>query len=538
MKRRDWVLLMVLEALVLAGVAVFQHSPGYMDADYYTLMGQQLAHGTAAEPFLWNYLDDPRGVPHPGFAYWQPMAAAVAAWGIRLAGHGGFAAARWPFFALALLVPPLTALLAFRLTHKRALALLSGGLAVASGFYLPYLAVPDTFTPLMVLGALFFLVLGWPEALHPTDVLHPLRAGSRLVGRRLARWQPWVLGLLAGLMHLARAEGFLWLLAAWGGLALARRRRLSPYVQVLLGYAVVMLPWFWRNLAAFGAPVAPGGWRTLWLTNYNELYAYPASQLTFAHWWASGWKAIASARLHAAATNLTSALAVQGAVVWLPMALAGLWQMRADRRVRVGAGMWAVLWLLMSVVFPFSGARGGFFHAGAAVQPLLWAVAPAGLMAFLRPLARWRNWRLSEAFSVLGWGLVAAAALLSVLVVQRRVIGPLPTEPTWDDPARAYARYGKGLTALGVPADALVLVNNPPGFTLMTGHPSLAVPDGGSDVAAAVARRYGARYWVLEANHPRPLNHYYCHPPTVPPPWEFLGMVDRYTPAFVLGAAR
>ena len=130
--------------------------------------------------------------------------------------------------------------------------------------------------------------------------------------------------------------------------------------------------------------------------------------------------------------------------------------------------------------------------------------------------------------------MVVGAALLTALVVQKRVIGPVPTQSNWDDPARAYARYGRGLDALGVPSNALVLVNNPPGFTLVTGHPTLAVPDGGSDAAAAVAQRYGARYWVLEANHPHPLNHYYCHPPTVPPSWRFLGMVDRYTPAFVL----
>ncbi|GEM_PF-156473 len=615
MKRRDGVLLLLLEALVLGAVAFFQHSPGYMDADYYTLMGRQVAHGTTAEPFLWNYLDDPRGLPHPGFAYWQPLAAWVAAGGMRLAGSDGFAAARWPFFALALLVPPLTALLAFRLTRERTLALLSGALAVASGFYLPYLAVPDVFTPLMVLGALFFLVLGWPEGGQP---LSPGGEGGQAGGegqrRRLAFWQPWVLGALAGLMHLARAEGFLWLLAAWGGLALARRNararylftlsrekpqipqknihrlhrlakigqntlksptltsvswrpwrslgglgglkirghpfyprgsrpifpRLNSYragLAALLGYAMVMAPWFWRNGVAFGTPLAPGGWRTLWLTQYDELYIYPAAKLTLAHWWASGWQAIVEARVHAAATNLVSALAVQGAVVWLPLAAAGMWQRRKDRRVLVGGGMWLALWLVMSVVFPFSGARGGFFHAGAALQPLLWALAPAGLAVVLRPAARRRGWRAGEALRVLGWGLVASAVLLSGLVVQRRVVGANPAKPRWDAAARAYARIGAALTALGVPADARVLVNNPPGFTWATGRAALAVPYGDAGVVAAVARRYGAPYWLLEANHPRPLERLYRRPQSAPPPWRFAGMAGPATPLLVLEGA-
>ncbi|NPA92129.1 MAG: hypothetical protein GXO56_00430 [Chloroflexi bacterium] len=534
MKLKDFALLMFLQFLALFAVAIFQHSPGYMDADYYTIMGQQVAHGTTAEPFIWNYLDDPQGVPHPGFAYWQPLAAFLAAWGIRLMPSAApFSAARIPFILLALLIPALTAWLAYTLTRRRDLALFSGGLAIASGFYFPYLAVPDTFTPLMVLGALFFIIAGWPEAWHLDDIVRPWRWARKLLSRSLAKHAPFFLGVLAGLMHFARAEGFLWLLAAWGVLVLRRRKVLRSYVWVLIGYGVVMFPWMLRNLSVFGTPLSPGGLRTLWLTDYNELYTYPASQLTFAHWWASGLKAILTARLKAAGTNLLTAWTVQGQILWLPFVLLGAWHTRSDRRVKIGLGMWLVLWVLMSAVFPFAGARGGFFHAGAALQPLFWALAPIGFAIALRPLARWRGWHLPQAQQVLGWGLVAATVLLTVLVVQRRVIGDFPTHPVWDKPARAYAELGTGLHNLGIPNDALILVNNPPGFTLITGYPSLAVPNGDADVVAEVARRYGARYWALESNHPKQQNHYYCHPTTVPEPWKVLGKVG-YTPVFVL----
>ncbi len=534
MKLKDLGLLIFLQALALFAVAVFQHSPGYMDADYYTIMGRQVAHGTTAEPFVWNYLDDPQGVPHPGFAYWQPLAAFLAAWGIRmLPSAAPFAGARLPFIVLAWLIPALTASLAYTFTRRRDLALLSGGLAIASGFYLPYLPIPDTFTPLMVFGALFFIIAGWPEAWHLDDFLRPWRWGSKWISRSFARHAPFLLGLLAGLLHFARAEGLLWLLAAWGVLVLRRRRVLRSYVWVLIGYGVVMFPWMLRNLSVFGTPFSPGGLRTLWLTDYNELYAYPASQLTFAHWWASGLKAILSARLDAAQRNLVTALAVQGEILWLPFVLIGAWKMRQDRRVKVGLAMWGALWLLMSLVFPFSGERGGFFHAGAALQPLFWSLAPIGFATLLQPVAHWRGWHLRQAQQVLGWGLVAATVLLTALVVQRRVVGDFPNHPTWDKPARSYAEIGAGLHTLGVPDGALVLVNNPPGFTLVTGYPSLAVPNGDADVVAEVAQRYGARYWVLESNHPKPQNHYYCHPTTVPAPWKVLGKVG-YTPIFVL----
>jgi len=534
MKRRDVFWLLIAQALALWAVMLFQNSPGYMDSAYYTVMGQQLAHGSDAEPFIWNFLDDPSGLPHPGFAYWQPLPAMIAAAGVRSWGDG-FAAARIPFALLALFAPWLTALLAFRLTERRDLALLSGALAVVSGFYLPYLPVPESFTPLMVLGALFFLfLLSWER--KPLGVLlRPWRLGGRLVARILGiGYLPALtLGLVVGMMWLTRAEGWLWLLAALAALALSRERRLSAYAWVLLGCFLLVFPWMLRNLSEFGSIFAPGGLRTLWLTNYNEIFVYPASKLTFTHWWKSGLKAILRARLHAGGTNLVSAFAVQGGVIWLPFALLGAWELRRKAIVQIALAMETILWLVFSLVFPFAGERGGFFHAGAALQPLWWALAPLGLALALKPLARWRKWNAGEAFRVIGWGFVGVSLLLTVLVVHRRVIGTDPTEPVWDKDTRLYLRFGEALRHYGASNGDIVLVNNPPGFTLATGFRTVVIPDGGVKDVTAVAKRYGARYWVLEVGHPRQLNHYYCHPAFVPAPWHYLGDV-ALNPLFVL----
>ena len=73
MRFRDYLLLALLQALALGAVAAFQHGPGYMDAEYYAVLGRRLATGQGpTEPFLWNYLDDPQGIPHPAFGYWAP----------------------------------------------------------------------------------------------------------------------------------------------------------------------------------------------------------------------------------------------------------------------------------------------------------------------------------------------------------------------------------------------------------------------------------------------------------------------------------
>jgi hypothetical protein len=68
---RHYLLLFVIGFLVPYGISRFQTMPGYMDADYYFVGGVQLANGKGfSEPYIWNYLDNPSGLPHPSHTYW------------------------------------------------------------------------------------------------------------------------------------------------------------------------------------------------------------------------------------------------------------------------------------------------------------------------------------------------------------------------------------------------------------------------------------------------------------------------------------
>ncbi len=85
-------------------VAALQPVPGYMDADYYYADGTQLASGQGfQEPFIWNFLDHPQGLPHPSNAYWYPMASLVAAAGMVFTGTINFISARIGFILMAAL---------------------------------------------------------------------------------------------------------------------------------------------------------------------------------------------------------------------------------------------------------------------------------------------------------------------------------------------------------------------------------------------------------------------------------------------------
>ena len=153
---RIYLLLTLLGLAVATVVAALQPSPGYMDADYYYAGGLQLASGHGfTEPYLWNYLDNPIGLPHPSNAYWMPFASLLAAAGAVLFGSASWITARAGFLLVAALIPPVTAALAWSYSSRRDLAITSGLLAVFPAFYLPFLPVTDTFGLYMLFGGSF-----------------------------------------------------------------------------------------------------------------------------------------------------------------------------------------------------------------------------------------------------------------------------------------------------------------------------------------------------------------------------------------------
>jgi hypothetical protein len=526
--------------LIMSGlVALFQRAPGYMDAEYYFAGGQQLATGQGfSEPFLWNYLDDPAGLPHPSHAYWMPLASILAAAGMLVGGVASFSAARIPFLLLAGLVPPLTAALAYSLTPKRNPAILAGCLAAFSAFYLPFLPTIDTFGIYMLLGAGFFLTL---SPLSPLPF--PLT--------------PLLLGLLAALFHLSRADGLLWLpIALIASIYLNKTSptthhapgnarhplrithyalRVTPHASrftphalrithyelgnallALFGYLVVMGPWILRNLSVFGTWLSPGGLRSLWLTNYDEIFSYPASILTFDHWIHSGLKSILEARAWALGLNLQTVLAVQGEIFLLPLIIAGVWHLRKDHRVQLGVLAWSAIFLAMTVVFPFPGARGGLFHSGAALQPLCWALAPVGLESFLELGVEKRGWGKEQARKVFSWGLVALALFLTIMIGYLRIVGNDASSLAWNQTPRHYSQIEASLGEHGIAEGEIVMVNNPPGYFVAIGRPAIVVPDGDIHSTLAAAERYHARYLLLESNHPQGLDDLYQTPEDLP----------------------
>ena len=516
MNWRNFLFLFLFALLISGLVAFFQTSPGYMDADYYYAGGVRLAEGQGfTEEILWNYLDNPDGLPHPSHAYWMPLASLAAALGMIITGSTEFWAGRLVFLCISGLIAPVTAALSYAITGRKGNAVLSGLLAALPGFYLSYIGTIDTFGIYMLLGAGWFLILG------------SRRADS---GCSIVTWA-FGLGLISGLFHLARADGLIWLFISgicvlyeslWNadrtdpGYASRLWAAITVLLALAVGYLVIMGPWMLRNLRTFGTILSPGGMQALWLTDYDELYSYPPGLLTPERWWASGLRAIADARVQALGQNLQTALAVQGEIFLAPLIIFGLWRLRKDQRVRIGVMSWIITFGVMTLVFPLVGWRGGFFHSGAALQPLLWAMAPVGLEVFIDWGRRVRRWDYRQASRFFSSGLVALALLLSVLTVQKRVIGSSLAHPIWNFGWEAYVGLENALRDGGIGTDAIVMVNNAPGYYAANRRPAISIPNGGAEVSLEVAERYGAAILLLESNHPRGLDELYGHPKDLP----------------------
>lgn len=476
-------LLFGLAGLILyVFVGMFQSAPGYMDADYYFAGGIQLVSGNGfTEPYLWNYLDDPEGLPHSSHSYWMPLTSIVAAFGMIITNSTSWPAARIGFLLVAILIPPLTSQLAYSITSRRDLASISGLLALFSGLYLPFLAVSDSFSLYMVFGGIFLLILGKPLS-YPRALF---------------------LGILAGLMHLTRADGIIWLFIAILAVFLKKEKATSQQnftitiIFVLIGYFLLMGPWFARNVSVFGTILAPGGTRLFWLTRYDEIFSYPASQLSMSSWLQSGWDHIFKTWLWALGINLANTLTVQGAVFLFPLILLGVWELRRDKRIVLGLVGWVLLMGMMTILFPYAGARGGFFHAGSAFQPLWWAIAPLGLERVVRWGARRRGWVVSSTHRIFHTMLVGLAVLTTVFVFVSRVWGG-GGDAGWDRERILYSKVEQFILSTGGSPDAVVIIANPPGYYLVSGRPAIVVPDGSVDTIFALARRYGAQYLVLE----------------------------------------
>jgi hypothetical protein len=193
----------------------------------------------------------------------------------------------------------------------------------------------------------------------------------------------------------------------------------------------------------------------------------------------------------------------------------GAYRFRSQPLTRLAIIYLVILLFVMSFVFPFAGSRGGFFHSGVAVMPVLWALVPPGLEVAIHWGAKVRGWDRREAIKVLGTSVIVIVVILTGVLFWSKAIGPDLNQPRWDSGFRTYNKVGDQLHKLS-PSPAVVAVNNPPGFYFATNLECVVIPNGTVDILRDVIERYQVGWVVLDVNRPPDLKMLYDEPTSIP----------------------
>lgn len=507
MNKKIYFTIYCISVLCYAVLALIQKTPGYMDAQYYYAGAIQLAEGRGwTEPYLWNYMNSSGQLPVHSFLYWMPFTSILSAISIAIFHSTDYFVARLPFILLAALIPVMTAYWVTKFNPERKFIILGAAVALLSGYYLPFITHTDTFVPFFVLGSGFFILTAKMWQQEP--------------GKKRRFYLPLFLGLIAGCMHLTRADGILWISAAFLVILVKKVfvkkngfpaeytaiHFLCDAFLILTGYLLVMGGWFGRNIGLFGSLFPPDNGRNLWLTQYNDLFYYPASRIDVQHWLSLGWKSIVENRFQALSLNLQSLLAVMGGIVLFPFMILGFIKQRSSGILKLCLVLLGLEFILMSIVFPFAGGRGGFFHSGSAFQIILWSMVPIGFSTAIDFGVKKRGWKPGRAWIMFGTALLCGYAIVTMIAFSNKVQGFTNTDQGWDEQEKQYTLLVKELTRLGVSRSAPIMIGNPPGYYLASNQMAVVIPEGGVEAVLAAAEKYHVEYLVIDQDHPASLD--------------------------------
>ena len=272
---------------------------------YYVAVARNMAegHGTIIDA-MWSYATPPLTLPRQAFELWQPLASVVAALPMHLFGPT-FASAQLGFVVLGAALAPLAWWIARDAARRLALPA-NRASAVAAGTGL-----------LVAVGAPFVLATAVPDSTLPFTVVGVAACVAMPAAARGNRRALLAVGLLLGLAYLTRMEaiylGLVFVLLAWtagvrGGQLVAR------VGGVAVVGALVALPWWLRNMAAFGTPLPGQLADNAFLTRNEQIFAWH-DQPTLAGFLGQGPVTIATNIAAGAWHNLFDVLLLPGTVL-------------------------------------------------------------------------------------------------------------------------------------------------------------------------------------------------------------------------------
>ena len=471
----------------------------------------------------------------------MPLTSILAAAGYAI--QDNFRAAQIPFWLLSGFLPLLSYGIVAILKGERWQAWAAALFTAAGGYYAAFMAQPTTFAPFAWAGASCLLFIGLSSSAANRSNKEVDRKSRKSLKRQ--RLFLFLTGISAGAAHLTRADGLLfifigilfWVLYAYrarkgpgnstfGGNSAAEDQ--NPIILkgslfwvglliIIAGYLAVMGFWLVRNWQVTGSPLSQGGTQSLFLTTYDDIFAFERSieLRDYLDW---GLANIIRSKVEGLSIGIQTYVAVLGSIFLAPFIIVGL--VNSLKKPQRKDFIWPVfvyvtaLFVIMTLLFTYPGMRGSLFHSSVAAWPWSTVLAVFGIGSAVdwaaKRLPHWQPKIAKRRFSVL-------------FVVIAFVVG---FAISW--PRTRSNENGEILGEIGerLPKDAIVFAGNAPALNYYTGLAALSVPNEPANTIVRAAKKFGGTYLILDENRPLPLVDLY-HGNETNPDIQFVDSYDK-----------
>ncbi len=470
-------------ALVVRLVLIWHFpDPAYPDSFYYVDVARALHDGRGLTvDLVWIFPEVGGSLPaHPVLpiasnAHWMPLASLVQVPFLAVLGPGPWSSAL-PFALIGSIAAPMTWAMARDAGARRLVQIGAGVLVAVPVMTAAYMVQPDNFS-----------------------LYQPLVLGALWLGARGLKGSPRAFvaaGLLTGLATLSRNDGLLVLAAL--GLAFVwdrlhgRRIPLAAAVGCVALFALVMAPWWLRQLDAFGSlsPSTASG-KVFFIRDIGEWNSI-TTPATLDHLLGMGIGPLIATRIGGLVAALMIFATLVGGLVLAPFMAVGGWARR--RSLDVGPFfLYAFLLFAFSTLVSAIHVPGGtFIHSAVALAPHSYVLALEGIaVAVAWIAARRQTWRAESATRAF-----TGAAL--VFAVGAAVAGSAFVHATWADSRAKFQRVAAALDKAGAGTSDRVMSIDAAGTKYWTGRGGVVLVNDPIDTIHSVVDAYAIRWLVLD----------------------------------------
>jgi hypothetical protein len=481
-------------ALIVRAVLFGLHpNAAYPDSYYYVDVARalQAGHGFNVN-FIYSFLDVGSRIPPnptlpiPSNGFWMPLASIVQLPAMWLLGPTTLASAL-PFMVIGSLAAPLTWLIAREIGCRPAVALAAGIAVACPAAAAIYASQPDNFSLYQAIGtAVLWLTARGLKGHRKSFALAGLMVGLA----SLARNDGVLLGVVVGL-------AFVWdRWRAWRSAGARMPAIPWRYALACVGlFAIVMAPWYLRQLAVFGSfSPSSGSGRVLFIDNYDDIERVNG-QISLSTFLAQGIGSLLISRLVGliSAVGIFAVLACSLALA--PFVVVGAWARRRSLEFGPYLVYGGLLFAVSILLFPVFIAHGTFLHSAVALVPYSFIVGFEGLALVVAWVSRRRrSWHEERAVPLF------IGTAVAIMVLSTGAFAYL-SFPSWDQDQGYLMSAGRALDAAGAPQSDRVLSADPAGLSYFTGRGGVVTPNDSLDVVREVAAAYQIRWLVLERAH-------------------------------------